>query len=925
MIGRPGSNRTETSPVNKETPKMNVPVKPSRLPRAGLLTALTACVVMLVAAFGATSASADFEILDFDGTTVGGSGEPFTQAGGHPDANTTTLEFPIRVPAGSFFPVPDGNFKDTIVELPPGNVGDPNATPAKCTAAQLAFHGECPPDSQVGTMTLNLAVFGPQPTPIFNMEAQPGSAAQFGAFFSTLIQLSASLRSDDYGLTIASLNSPQSLPIFGIGIEFWGVPADHGPQDQRQPFLRMPTTCSGPLETTTRINSWQDPGTFHTASFLFHDNESPPTPIGLEGCEKVPFTPTTVVQPLSSKADSPTGMNMKIGVPADGIRNPDGIGQSDVKKVEIEFPEGMSVNPASADGLGGCSEAQIGLGTDSEVQCPDSSKIGSTEIETPVLDEGLSGSLYLAKQNENPFGSLLALYLVAENKDRGITIKLPGKATLDPATGRLSVVFDNNPQQPFSNLTVRLKGGERASLKTPSQCGAYDIQTTLTPWSGTAPVTGTSSFTIDEGCDTGGFDPKLNAGTTNPVAGAHSPFVLDVTRNDGEQNIDAINVDLPEGLTAKIAGVAQCSDADAGSGNCPAASQVGVVNVAAGAGPSPVWVPQPGKDATAVYLAGPYKGAPYSIVAKVPAQAGPFDLGTVAVRSKVNVDPETAQVSVQSDSLPQILQGIPIDYREVQVNVDKPDFMLNPTSCKATSIDSAISSDAGAIAHPSSRFQIGSCGDLGFNPKLYTRIWGKTNRGAHPKLRAVLEMPNGGANIGRAAVTLPHSEFLDQGHIRTICTRVQFAANACPAGSVYGYAKAYTPLLDQPLQGPVYLRSSSHKLPDLVADLKGQIHIVLDGRIDSVHKGIRTTFEGVPDAPVSKFIIYMKGGKKGLLQNSTNICKGSHRSVAKFNGQNGKRNESRPPLNNSRCHPNKRKAKRSSHRRARVARASAAG
>ena len=315
-----------------------------------------------------------------------------------------------------------------------------------------------------------------------------------------------------------------------------------------------------------------------------------------------------------------------------------------------------------------------------------------------------------------------------------------------------------------------------------------------------------------------------------------------------------------------------CPEADAGSGDCPAASQVGSVNAAAGAGPQPVWVPQPGKSPTAVYLAGPYKGQPYSIVAKVPAQAGPFDLGTVAVRSAIQVDPETAQVSVTSDQFPQILQGIPIDYRHIHIGVDRAGFMLNPTSCDEQAVASTIVSDKGATATPASRFQVGDCGTLGFKPKLYTRIWGKTNRGAHPKLRAILMPRKGDANVGRAALTLPRSEFLDQAHIKTVCTRVQFAANACPADSVYGSAIATTPLFDQPFQGPVYLRSSNHKLPDLVAALHGPVDFNLVGRIDSKNKGIRTTFETPPDVPVTKFTLYMKGGKKGLLVNSRNIC-----------------------------------------------------
>jgi hypothetical protein len=347
---------------------------------------------------------------------------------------------------------------------------------------------------------------------------------------------------------------------------------------------------------------------------------------------------------------------------------------------------------------------------------------------------------------------------------------------------------------------------------------------------------------------------------------------------------------------AKIAGVPLCPDAQAATGACPAGSQVGTTTVATGPGPSPLWIPQPGKDPTAVYLAGPYEGGPYSLVVKTPAQAGPFDLGNVVVRAAIQVDPETAKVSVKSDPLPQILEGVPISYRTVHVDVNRPEFTLNPTNCEPMAVGGTAISVTGQTAGLSDRFQVGSCASLGFKPKLSMRLTGKTHRGAHPAFHAVLKMPEGGANIARASVRLPHSEFLENAHIRTICTRVQFAAESCPEKSIYGHAVAKTPLLDQPLRGPVYLRSSSHELPDLVADLRGQIHVVLDGRIDSVNGGIRSVFETVPDAPVSQFRIDMQGGSKGLLVNSTGLCHAPHLSVTSFKAQNGRLQNSRVPL-----------------------------
>jgi hypothetical protein len=405
---------------------------------------------------------------------------------------------------------------------------------------------------------------------------------------------------------------------------------------------------------------------------------------------------------------------------------------------------------------------------------------------------------------------------------------------------------------------------------------------------------------IDENCTGGGtFNPTLQAGVASPVAGAISPLTIRLRRQDGEQNISRLDVTLPEGELAKLKGVEVCPDALAASGNCGKGSQVGISTTAIGTGAFPLFVPQPGKDPTALYLAGPYKGAPYSLVTKVPAQSGPFDFGLIVVRTAINVDPVTTQVIAKSDPLPQILEGVPIAYRDVRIEVQKPDFTVNPTSCEQRFVTTTITSIDGATAHPSVPFKVGDCASLDFGPKLAFKIRGGTNRGDYQALTATLTTHKHEANISRVAVTLPHSEFLAQEHIRTICTRVQFAAKKCPDGSIYGFAKARTPLLDKPLEGPVYLRSSDHQLPDLVATLNGQFDIELAGRIDSVNGGIRNSFEVVPDAPVSRFVLKMKGGEKSLLVNSRNLCKSTSKAEVKMVGQNGKRANSRPVVRNS--------------------------
>jgi hypothetical protein len=407
-------------------------------------------------------------------------------------------------------------------------------------------------------------------------------------------------------------------------------------------------------------------------------------------------------------------------------------------------------------------------------------------------------------------------------------------------------------------------------------------------------------MTINEGCSQP-FSPKLDAGTTNPVAGKFSPLVVDLERGDGEQALRGFELKLPDGLLAKIKGVGRCSEAQAAAGTCPADSKLGSVTASAGPGADPLWVPQPGRPSPGVYLSGPYQGSPLSVITLVPAQAGPFDLGTLVVQSGLGLDPETNRPVVKADPLPQFFEGAELTYRKLHVLIDRPGFTLNPTDCSVLKVESNVTSTAGTVAHPSTRFKVNGCKALKFKPKLLLSLKGGTERSDYPALTATLKARKGDANIGRAQVSLPHSEFLAQEHIVTICTRKQFAANKCPKGSVYGYAEATTPLLAKPLRGPVYLRSSTHPLPDMVAALHGELDVNLVGRIDSHNGGIRSTFEAVPDAPVTKFVLRMRGGAKGLLVNSTDVCLHPHKAQADFTAQNGRAVSLRPVLGFTGC------------------------
>ncbi|HWL49354.1 MAG TPA: hypothetical protein VNT92_05710 [Acidimicrobiia bacterium] len=892
---------------------------------------------------------------EFRAALTGPDGQLAEAAGSHPYQYTTSFAVNTNAaPPGAsidFIPA-EGDVKDVEVKLPPGLVGDPTAVP-RCTAQQFSTFSDtegahlvnsCPDDSAVGIVVVRqLEGKGAGDlvsAPVYNLVPPKGMPAQFGfqvAVFPFFID--TSLRSGgDYGVSAHLRNTSQIKRVTAASVTVWGVPADESHDSLRgtclnngdptkplslcespaevepKPFLRLPTSCSNPLFTEMIFNRWNDHDAFQQEGFLS------PAP---GSCDQLDFEPTLKARPTTNVADSPTGLSAQLHIPQN--EDPKELGEADVRKVAVTLPEGLVVNPSGANGLAACSSAQIELKGPAPARCPDASKIGTVEVETPLLDHTVKGAVYVAAPHDNPFNSLLAIYIAVDDPQTGVVVKLAGHVQADPRTGRLTTVFDENPQLPFEDFTLEFFQGPLAPLRTPAVCATYSTTSVMTPWSAPEsgpPVTPSDTYSISEGangspCATSEAalpnSPAFDAGTRAPVAGAFSPFVVRLRREDGSQQFSSVSLSPPPGLVGKLAGIPYCPEsalaaAAAKAGNaekanpsCPAASELGTVDVGAGAGPSPFYAQ--GR----AYLTGPYKGAPLSMAIVTPATAGPYDLGTVVVRTALYVDPETARITAKSDPIPSILQGVPLDVRTIEVKIDRPNFILNPTNCDPLSIVGQSISTLGQPAPLASRFQLGECGRLGFAPKLSTRLFGKTNRGAHPKFKAVLTMPPGGANIARTAVTLPRSEFLDQGHIRTICTRVQFAAGACPEGSIYGFAVAETPLLDEPLRGPVYLRSSSNPLPDLVVALRGQVDIALVGRVDSVRGGIRTVFQSVPDAPVSRFVLTMRGGSRGLLQNSTNICRRKHRLHVFMDSQSGKVHDSRPLLRNTRCKQQRRK------------------
>jgi hypothetical protein len=910
----------------------------------------------------ASSTPAKSGLLDFSAALLEPDGTPVRQAASTPFQYVTRFaantERPGPAGAGitEFVPA-GGDLKDIAVALPPGLIGNPTAVP-RCPAQQFnttdntvigssnVTRNQCPDGSAVGLVAVDqiegkTAVGGNLVVPLYNLVPPPGMPAQLGfQLLGAPFYIDTAIRSGgDYGVTATLRNTTEIQRVTAASVFIWGAPSNPDHDNLRgrcvaagagamplslgscsagetsKSFLRLPTSCENALISAMTFNTWTDPSSFAARSFT----EAPP-----RNCASLDFSPTISAQPQTTVADSPSGLAFTLRLPQSS--DPSLLAEADLRDAQVSLPTGVTVNPASANGLAGCTPAQVGLTSSPGAQpvafnpeparCPDASKVGSVEIETPLLDHPLEGAAYVASQSDNPFNSLLALYIGVDDPETGVVVKLAGEVTPDPATGQLTTRFANNPQLPFEKLSVTLFDGPRAPLRTPPTCGAYATSTDLKPWS--APESGpdatpSDSFTVSTAPGGGAcadseagqpHRPRFSAGTVVPVAGAFSPLVTHLKRDDGTQVLRSLSVALPPGLLGRLAGVAYCpassiAAAQAKSGaeekanpSCPAASQIGAIDVAAGAGSSPVHVQ--GK----VYLSGPYQGAPLSLAIVTPAVAGPFDLGTVAVRATLQVDPETAQVTVRSEPVPTILEGIPLDIRSISVIADRANFTLNPTNCEPKSVGGEAISATGLAASLSDRFQVGGCRGLDFRPGLQLRLFGGTKRSRNPRFRAVLNPRSGDANIGRAVVTLPHSEFLDQGHIRTVCTRVQFAAGQCPAGSVYGHARAFTPLLDQPLEGPVYLRSSSNKLPDLVVALHGQVDLNLVGRIDSQHGGIRTSFETVPDAPVSKFVLTMRGGKRGLLENSRDICRQPAFARVEFDGQNGKISRAKPKLKN---------------------------
>jgi len=901
-----------------------------------------------------------------------------TQAGGHPDVE---IQFDVkdRKLQKSQSACNCEDAKNADVHLPTGFIGNPHATP-QCTLAEFSSDS-CPIDSQVGIVNIVASGGIPFNAALYNLVPPPDEAGLLGfklfLFDTPQFTVLSSRTGSDYGLDAEATSIYHgAYPLNMFQEDLWGVPAESGHDLLRldrtkvpgempayigqlcnaqgsasnlepssivepcntnfigltpvhsnsplMPFLQNPTNCNAPLTASLDVLSYDGSTT----------NAMYPWPKST-GCDQLSFNPSLYAQPSTEDTDSPSGIDVNLTVPQQ--QSPTVPSPSELRGATVTFPPGLTINPNAADGKTACTDAEARIGIFSsteEAQCPEFSKVGSLTIESSALPGPLPGFVYLGQPEP---GNRYRIFLVANGF--ATHVKLAGSVTPDPTTGQLTIHFAELPETPLTAFNMHFYGSERGLLATATQCGTYGVESTFSPWD-TELGTQLSAqyFTLHAGPDgaecpgqTRPFAPSMEAASSGNTAGAHKTFAINLQRPDGNQNLASLKITTPPGLSATLAGVPYCSPAalqaaenpnhsgleEETSPSCSAASEVGTAVTGVGAGTHPLYVS--GK----VYLAGPYRGKPLSLAVIVPSVSGPYDLGNVVVRVALGVNPETAQITAISDPLPQILQGIPLRLRSIQVELNRPNFTLNPTNCNPSSTTSEVFGTEGAVATPHDNFQVANCASLKFEPTLRMQMSGSTKRAGNPSLQTTLTAGSGESNISRAVVTLPPTELVDNAHINNPCTKVQFfegkvPGEKCPSGSEIGFAKAKTPLLEKPLEGPVYLRTGSgHKLPDVVAALNGQIDIALDGHVETVHGNrIRTTFATVPDAPVTNFTLNLDGGSKGLLENNTNLCKSSLGATVQLEGQNGAMDNHNH--NQTLATPCRKQAKRH-QRRARVA------
>jgi len=851
-------------------------------------------------------ASTPFGISEYELKPENEDGSLDTQAGSHPFQLTGTLAFNQTLEANAGFekvgklPTAPALVKDLRLKLPAGLIGNPTPFP-QCTDLEFETLGSaninlCPANTAVGVSSVTLKEprsqgFATVAVPVFNLVPTQGEPARFG--FEALgvpVTLDTSVRiGGDYGVVVSVNNISEAATIQSSRVTFWGVPGDPrhdqsrgwscldwfagggctAPEEQQPPpLLTLPTSCTGqPLETSVEIDSWSQRGSFASRP------SSEPMEI-LDGCNRLGFDPSISVAPAGQAASTPTGLTVGVHVPQTTILTANGLAESYLKDTTVTLPVGVQVNPSDADGLLACSLGQIALDGASEPTCPEASKVATAEIRTPLLPNPLVGEVYLAAQDANPFGSLIALYLVAKDPVSGVLVKLAGEVALSE-TGQITTTFKNTPQLPFEDLTVHLFGGERAPLATPPHCGTYTTSASFAPWSGNEPAHPSSSFEITTGpngspCPGSAlpFAPSLTAGMTSVEAGAFGSLATTISREDGDENIQAVYLHFPAGLSGVLSGLKLCGEEQANAGTCGPESEIGETTVSVGLGGDPVNVK--GK----VYITEKYEGAPLGLSIVSPAVAGPFNLGMVVVRGKLELDTHTAELSFTSDesgpyAIPQIIDGIPLQIKHINATINRPGFTFNPTSCSPKAITGSVSSVEGARAPVTAPFRVTDCAALTFAPKFSVSTSAHASKAAGASLSVKVSYPSAAqgtqANIARVKVDLPVQLPSQLKTLQKACLAAVFEKNpaSCPPESMVGRAKVITPLLPVPLSGPAYFVShGGEAFPSLTMVLKGYgLTIDLVGST-FIKKGITSsTFKVVPDVPFNTFELTLPQGR----------------------------------------------------------------
>jgi hypothetical protein len=846
----------------------------------------------------------------------GEGGVQDTQAGSHPFQLTTTLEFNQILEAGKGTePSAPALLKSLHFNLPAGLIGDPQATP-QCSNLDFSTllvkdTNLCPGSTAVGAALVTLnepanAGYITVAVPVFNLTPAPGEPARFGfEAFNVPVVLDTAVRTGgDYGVQVNISNATTAAQVLGSQVTFWGEPGDPShdaargwdcidggvdaaegqtcmPPEPRSttPFLTLPTSCEGPLTATLSGDSWSGDTLGETTAVP-----------ALSGCGTLPFNPTLEVRAETQEASTPTGLSVDVKVPQSTLLEDHGLAESDVRNTIVALPVGIELSPSAATGLLACSEQQIGFtGFNAEQQineftraqptCPDASKLGVVHIKTPLLPHELEGSVYLAtpapegEEGENPFDSLAALYIVAEDPVSRVLVKLAGEVTLNESTLQAVTSFKNTPEVPFEELKIDLFGGPRASLTTPSSCGGYELTALLTPWSGRATAslsTPPGELSIASGPEGSAcpnpqsFAPRFTAQSMNLQAGAFTPFTLSILRPDADQAVQSVSMHLPPGVAALLSSVTPCEEPQASQGTCGPESLIGHTMVSAGLGPEPFTTP-----VGQVFITGPYKGAPFGLSIVAPAVAGPFNLGNVIVRSTINVDPNTAAVTITSDPLPTQLKGIPLQLQDINVMVDRPNFEFNPTSCDPMRIEGTLVGAEGASESVSSPFQVQGCGGLPFAPRLTASAAGKGSKADGTSFAVTLESKGlGQANIAKVDLQLPTALSSRLPTLQKACLAAVFETNpaGCGEDSIIGAATIHTPVLKNPLTGPAYLVSHGAEFPDVEFVLQGEgITVILDGETDIKHGITYSRFETAPDAPFTRFETILPAGPHGVL------------------------------------------------------------